>query len=154
MLLAVLWASQANTVPATFWAIAFLLLPENQHHKTEALQFTKTDIGLYEKDSKKNTEDMLGNAVLISPDKLSPDMIDCLTETACNASSPLRRSCEEALRLRSPSIDVRVAAKDLCIPCGDIIFSQDSSNDSRLSNYEPRKSAFVKSGTVVAICPW
>lgn len=28
---------QANTVPATFWALAFLLLPENAHHKQQIL---------------------------------------------------------------------------------------------------------------------
>ncbi len=28
---------QANTVPATFWSLAFLLLPENQHHKRQVL---------------------------------------------------------------------------------------------------------------------
>ena len=28
---------QANTVPATFWALAFLLLPDNAHHKQQIL---------------------------------------------------------------------------------------------------------------------
>jgi cytochrome P450 len=30
MLLAILWASQANTVPTAFWTLGFLLLPENK----------------------------------------------------------------------------------------------------------------------------
>jgi len=32
LLLALLWASQANTVPATFWALAFLYLPEHKEY--------------------------------------------------------------------------------------------------------------------------
>ena len=31
------WASQANTAPATFWTIAFLLLPENAAHMQQCL---------------------------------------------------------------------------------------------------------------------
>ena len=42
---------QANTIPATFWALAFLLLPDNQDHKQQillALQSTSahTDTGV------------------------------------------------------------------------------------------------------------
>ncbi|DBA87474.1 TPA: Cytochrome P450 7B1, variant 4 [Trebouxia sp. C0004] len=37
VLLALLWASLANTIPATFWALAFLLLPDNQEHKQQIL---------------------------------------------------------------------------------------------------------------------
>jgi len=36
---------QANTIPATFWALAFLLLPDNQDHKQQillALQSTQS----------------------------------------------------------------------------------------------------------------
>ena len=32
VMLAVLWASLANTVPAAFWALAFLLLPSHAQH--------------------------------------------------------------------------------------------------------------------------
>ncbi|KAL3148124.1 hypothetical protein ABBQ38_014405 [Trebouxia sp. C0009 RCD-2024] len=37
VLLALLWASLANTIPATFWSLAFLLLPDNAHHKQHIL---------------------------------------------------------------------------------------------------------------------
>ena len=37
VMLAVMWAALANTVPAAFWAIAFLLQPENAEHKRRAL---------------------------------------------------------------------------------------------------------------------
>ena len=37
LMLAVMWAALANTVPAAFWAVAFLLQPENAEHKQRAL---------------------------------------------------------------------------------------------------------------------
>ena len=37
VMLAVMWAALANTVPAAFWAVAFLLQPENAEHKQRAL---------------------------------------------------------------------------------------------------------------------
>lgn len=38
LLLALIWASQANTVAATFWALAFLILPENAPHRQRVLR--------------------------------------------------------------------------------------------------------------------
>lgn len=37
LLLAIMWASQANSMPALFWSVAFLLLDENQRHKERLL---------------------------------------------------------------------------------------------------------------------
>ena len=37
VMLAVMWAALANTVPAAFWAVAFLLQPKNAEHKQRAL---------------------------------------------------------------------------------------------------------------------
>ena len=37
VMLAVMWAALANTVPAAFWVVAFLLQPENVEHKQRAL---------------------------------------------------------------------------------------------------------------------
>ena len=34
---------QANTVPATFWALAFLLLPDNADHKQQILHSLRSD---------------------------------------------------------------------------------------------------------------
>ena len=47
MLLAILWASQANTVPATFWSLAMLLLPENKDYRSKVLSELKLE---YEKE--------------------------------------------------------------------------------------------------------
>jgi len=38
VMLAVMWAALANTVPAAFWSVAFLLLPENAQDRQKALE--------------------------------------------------------------------------------------------------------------------
>ncbi len=38
VMLAVMWAALANTVPAAFWSVAFLLQPEHLHHRRRAVQ--------------------------------------------------------------------------------------------------------------------
>ena len=37
VMLAVMWAALANTVPAAFWSVAFLLLPEHAQHRQRCL---------------------------------------------------------------------------------------------------------------------
>ena len=37
VMLAVMWAALANTVPAAFWAVAFLLQPDSAEHRQRAL---------------------------------------------------------------------------------------------------------------------
>ena len=49
VMLAVMWAALANTVPAAFWSVVFLLLPEHAQHRQrcqEALP-AKPDIQAY-----------------------------------------------------------------------------------------------------------
>ena len=50
VMLAVMWAALANTVPAAFWAVAFLLQPENVGHKQRALAslWPKPDAATYQ----------------------------------------------------------------------------------------------------------
>ena len=38
VMLAVMWAALANTVPVAFWSVAFLLQPEHLHHTRRALE--------------------------------------------------------------------------------------------------------------------
>ena len=38
VMLAVMWAALANTVPAAFWSVAFLLLPEHAQHRQRCLE--------------------------------------------------------------------------------------------------------------------
>ena len=49
LLLALMWASQANAVPATFWAIAFLLLPGNSKHQATVLEELQQELARTEK---------------------------------------------------------------------------------------------------------
>ena len=38
VMLAVMWATLANTVPAAFWSVMFLLQPEHLRHRRRALE--------------------------------------------------------------------------------------------------------------------
>lgn len=113
VLLALLWASQANTLPAAFWSLAFLLLPENSAHLAAIRQSLGGQGGSHQGDPR-----------------------DRLISMACDPTSLLLRCCTEAIRLRSPSIEVRVASQDIGIP------RTQSTKDA------------VRQGDVVAICPW
>ena len=65
VMLAVMWAALANTVPAAFWSVAFLLLPEHARHRQrclEALPF-KSDIPACVQVSKQ-AQDMLSSQAL------------------------------------------------------------------------------------------
>jgi cytochrome P450 len=76
-LLSLLWALLANTLPAAFWATAFLLLPENAG-ELAAVRAAAAAGGV--------------------------------RAAACDRRAAPARAALEALRLRAPSIDVRVAA--------------------------------------------
>jgi 24-hydroxycholesterol 7alpha-hydroxylase len=93
MLLAVLWASQANTVPTAFWTIGFILLPENK------IKYLNTIREILDAGNSNNTHS--------------------LAEIACDSRSLLIKCCMESLRLRSASTDVRIAAKDLILRNSD-----------------------------------
>jgi 24-hydroxycholesterol 7alpha-hydroxylase len=107
MLLAVLWASQANTVPTAFWTLGFLLLPKN---KSSYLKDIRASINNENNDSNESK----------------------LLDLACDSSSLLIKCCMEALRLRSASTDVRIAAKDFIL----------------------NSDMLIEKGTMVMICPW
>lgn len=155
MLLAVLWASQANTTPAVFWGVAFLLLEENAHH-LRAIQravLQGDDAANDESDGPESGKerangDGSGNAKEgTSPPphlrRLSPAQLNRLKATACDPSSLLVRCCLEAVRLRSPSIDVRLTASHITLP------------SSPSGNERPSTPGFtLPQGSVVAISPW
>jgi 24-hydroxycholesterol 7alpha-hydroxylase len=92
MILAILWASQANTVPTVFWTLGFLLLPE---HKDTYLKAIRARI-----------------------DQGSDVGSSNLSFLSCDSSSLLLKCCMESLRLRSASTDVRIAAKNFILPTG------------------------------------
>jgi hypothetical protein len=44
LLLSLMWAMQANTAPAAFWALAFLLLPHHSHHRDAVRQLVAAEL--------------------------------------------------------------------------------------------------------------
>ena len=89
LLLAVLWASQANTVPATFWSLAFLLLPENQPHLSRVIADLDTEV------------------------KKEGDVHQAIYNLSSDRRSLVSRCVGEAIRLRVHSIDLRIATSNL-----------------------------------------
>ncbi|KAL3140850.1 hypothetical protein ABBQ32_005388 [Trebouxia sp. C0010 RCD-2024] len=107
VLLALLWASLANTVPATYWALAFLLLPDNAHHKQHILSSTQPG----------------GSHSTSHPSPAQQQEVDDasrsrLVGVACDRTSLLAACVAEAVRLRAPGIAVRMAACNLAVPAG------------------------------------
>ncbi|KXZ53780.1 hypothetical protein GPECTOR_6g698 [Gonium pectorale] len=149
LLLAVLWASQANTVPATFWSVAFLLLPENRLHKGAVLAELQAELqgvrasplGNANGGSNSTGSDAVrpsGSAT--SADGRRPsssELVAAAARLAASRRSVVSRCCAEALRLRVQSIDVRVAAAPLDLP-------------SSL----PGGSLRLPRGRVLAVCPF
>lgn len=84
-------ARQANAIPTAFWAVAFLLLPENAGYRRRV------------------EEELAGPADGGAAPAAANER---LLRLATDRGSLLRRCCAEAIRLRSPSVTVRVAAAD------------------------------------------
>lgn len=107
MLLAILWASQANAVPATFWSLAFLLLPENKVHLDTVLSELKEEV----------VKDAGAIKQRKTPVVVDPSEKAAITQAAFRLSvdrkSSISRCVAEAVRLRVHSIDLRIAAADL-----------------------------------------
>ena len=156
MLLAVLWASQANTVPTAMWTVGFLLLPENRKYLDS---IRSSILG----DSKNAKTPKIEGAVL------SGKQLERLVEMACDADSLLTRCCMEALRLRSASTDVRIAATDIVIPVnnsndehngngndggGDGGEENEISAASSDGKMNTSSAVFITKGTMVMICPY
>ena len=146
MLLAVLWASQANTVPTAFWTIGFLLLPEHKHYLDavrDSVDCDNSDDGDDDDDyvrvSSVNVEEEEENDCFCSA-----SMSNRVVKLACDSTSLLSRCCMEALRLRSASTDVRIAASDFILPSP----STDTMNNNN------NKSVLIKRGSMLLVCPW
>ncbi|KAG2423055.1 hypothetical protein HXX76_015571 [Chlamydomonas incerta] len=112
LLLAVLWASQANTVPSTFWATGFLLLPENAHHRAAVLAELQAE--LKGAGAAAAASSPGGGSAAYSNEEL----VAAAARVAAGRRSAVSRCVAEALRLRVQSIDVRLAADTLELPLG------------------------------------
>lgn len=108
MLLAVLWASQANAVPAAFWSLGFLLLPENRRHLQAVVQEAQQAVTA----GTDTPEPAADNAQLLPahrqhatvkglPPLLTDEQQRGLVALAAKRRSAAAAAVAEALRLRS-----------------------------------------------------
>ncbi|EFJ41941.1 hypothetical protein VOLCADRAFT_119569 [Volvox carteri f. nagariensis] len=157
MLLALIWASQANTIPAVFWSTAFLLLPENAVHKASVISELERELqskvlsaggpaaaattgGPEGADSRAAAVEGSSSADTASP-RVQPsrsELVAAATRLAANRRSAVSRCVAEALRLRVQSIDVRQAAAPLDLP-------SQSGEGARLQ---------LPRGRLLAVCPF
>ena len=113
MLLAILWASQANTVPATFWALAMLLLPENKGHAAAVLSELKEEVK--EEEDKESTASPVTATATTKQQQVQASVSRAAFRLATDRKSAVSRCVAEAIRLRVHSIDLRIAAADISL---------------------------------------
>ncbi|KAL6747863.1 cytochrome P450 [Haematococcus lacustris] len=120
LLLALLWASQANTAPSVFWTVARLLLPSQAQHLKAVLQELHEAMAL---------RAVPGAAAALPDSTLAAAAADaslagCGTgevrgaaaaQRATERRSTASRCAAEAIRLAVQGLDVRVAAADLAL---------------------------------------
>ena len=109
MLLAILWASQANTVPATFWSLAMLLLPENKGHAAAILSELKEEV------RKESAASPATATATTKQQQVQASVSRAAFRLATDRKSAVSRCVAEAIRLRVHSIDLRIAAADISL---------------------------------------
>jgi cytochrome P450 len=175
LLLAVLWASQANSMPALHWSLAFLLLPEQAAARQKVLAELKDAAdkqrqqqqqeegqqipGGQEKDSaQQQQQQQLGvdNATAAA-----------MVQLAMDKSSYVSRCVAEAVRLRLHSIAIRyVAVQDLVLPRSTGSTGVGSTSDATVDGsssgsgidqleeeQQQQQLVRVPRGSVLCICP-
>ncbi|KAI8474677.1 MAG: cytochrome P450 [Monoraphidium minutum] len=152
VLLAVLWASQANSVAAMFWAIAFLQLPENVQH----LAAVRADVAAAVADEEAaggsggsggggggggggGASSGGGGALRAALVRLSLDR-----------RAAAARCVAEAVRLRVHSVAIRLVARDGL----DLELPAAGGGGSKGGGGGAPRRLRVPRGTVLAICPF
>lgn len=131
---------QANTIPATFWALAFLLLPDNQDHKQHillALQSTNTHTSgpdaqaqqQMSSDGKPSAADGGSAAVAAGMAAAAPGFDAAAHSEVSAARSPEAATCETG----APAIDTENAPPDARGPYSKKCLSSNSEFNSDLS---------------------
>ncbi|GIL67327.1 hypothetical protein Vafri_20647 [Volvox africanus] len=154
LLLALLWASQANSIPAVFWSTAFLLLPENASHKASVLEELQLELqtGSLSPGGPEgaaagagSNETGSSSAAAGTPGSRHPgalwsqsQVVAAATRLAANRRSAISCCVAEALRLRVQSIDVRQVAAPLDLP----------------SESRPGGRLRLPRGRLLAVCPF
>ncbi|CAL8466371.1 g5907 [Coccomyxa elongata] len=101
VMLAVLWAALSNSIPAAFWSTAFLLLPQHRSHLALILK------------------SLPSAPPPDAPPSQASEHLASLVQVALDRRGPLAAAVAEAVRLRSPGVDLRAAAADARLPLCD-----------------------------------
>jgi hypothetical protein len=153
---------QANTIPATFWGLAFLLLPDNQDHKQQillALQSSQSHAkhtGAPDAQAQQQT----------SPDGKVPaavggsaDVAERMaaaapgSEVAAHTQVPAAKGPEAAIsKTAAPASDMQTAPPDARGPCSKGCLSLNFEFISDLSEQCGQQSLFVLSNQVYLSC--
>jgi cytochrome P450 len=170
LLLAVLWASQANSMPALHWSLAFLLLPE----QAAARQKILTELAdAVQQQQRVNMQVPAGQQTdLVQQQQQQQQVIagvDAATaaamiKLAMDKNSYVARCVAEAVRLRLHSIAIRyVAVQDLVLPRTPVVsstatedaaqISAESANRGKMQQQQQQQCYKVPSGSVLCICP-
>lgn len=104
---------QANAVPTTFWALGFLLLPENKQHLAAVVREAQQAAPRPPEQQQQQQNEVDAQRALPSAEQLQG-----LLGLAADRRSHVAAAISETLRLRCFSIDVRIAAADGVLPAG------------------------------------
>eukprot|EP00879_Flechtneria_rotunda_P018291 GHRR01019188.1.p1 GENE.GHRR01019188.1~~GHRR01019188.1.p1 ORF type:complete len:508 (+),score=214.12 GHRR01019188.1:966-2489(+) len=177
LLLAVMWASQANSMPALFWSLAFLLLPDQAAARNRILADLQ-DILQQHKSQQQPQQAASGQQAELGlqqqQQQQQPSSVDAATTAAMIQLAQDKRSyvskcVAEAIRLRTHSIAVRFVAADSLIlnvqttsnlGHGSSTTSSSSSSSSKQPPPQQRqqkqrqKCLHVPKRSTLAICPF
>uniref|UniRef100_A0A7S0VC43 Cytochrome P450 n=1 Tax=Polytomella parva TaxID=51329 RepID=A0A7S0VC43_9CHLO len=149
MILALLWASQANTAGATFWLAARLALPQEAARRRQILDELAARKALIEREDKENS-----SSSSPSPTK-DASTIAAMISLANDQKSLISRCVSETVRLAVQSIDVRIAARELVLSADDPNLSHgtygvrpDTARIGRPHYY------VIPAGRMLAVCPY
>ncbi|EIE20039.1 hypothetical protein COCSUDRAFT_83555 [Coccomyxa subellipsoidea C-169] len=131
-MLAVLWAALSNSVPAAFWSTAFLLLPQHCSHLDAVLKTLPPALP----------------AGATSAETC--EYLESLVQVALDRRGPLAATVAEAVRLRSPGVDLRMAACDTCMPMDD----GRQLSIKKACNLSQRCIRITQSGQLLAVSPY
>ena len=152
LLLSVLWASQANSMPALFWSLAFLLLPENAGWLARV----------------RGAPDAAGSAGGASGRRKGAGGVggagelEAVLEAALDPSGPAQRVANEAIRARAHSIAIRLVPNPRAAGGGgggggfDVPVAHSGARGDKAAAAAAAEEGVVRvpAGCVLAVCPF
>jgi hypothetical protein len=148
LLLAVLWASQANSMPALHWSLAFLLLPEQAAARQKVL--TELSNAANKQQPQQQQQQSIPG--------VDAATAAAMIQLAMDKGSFVSRCVAEAVRLRLHSIAIRyVAVQDLVLPRshGSTAAAGSTTLDKEIQQNEQQQQQVVRvpKCSVLCICP-